>query len=72
MWSMGHIKKWYLQYKKAGDQYLGRVVCGLDVNNASLAMSPPFFNTDKATIQKTHLLFKKYTVQGDQVTAGMQ
>jgi hypothetical protein len=25
MWSMGHIKERYLQYEKAGNQYLGRV-----------------------------------------------
>ena len=33
MWSMGHVKERYLQFEKAGDQYLGRVVCGLDVND---------------------------------------
>ena len=43
MWSMGHIKERYLQYEKAGDQYLGRVVCGLDVNTVDFAVSPPFF-----------------------------
>ncbi len=42
MWSMGDIKERYLQYEKAGDQYLGRVVCGLDVNDALFAISPPF------------------------------
>jgi hypothetical protein len=26
MWSLGHVKERYLQYEKAGDQYLGRVV----------------------------------------------
>ncbi|KAL3771060.1 hypothetical protein ACHAWU_006437 [Discostella pseudostelligera] len=56
MWSMGHIKERYLQYEKAGDQYLGRVVCGLDVNDASFAVSPPFFDADHATIEKIHLL----------------
>jgi len=43
MWSMGSIKERYLQFEKAGDQYLGRVVSGLDVNDVSFAVSPPYF-----------------------------
>ena len=35
MWSMGHAKERYLQDEKEGNQYLGRVVCGLDVNDVS-------------------------------------
>ncbi len=33
MWSMGSVKERCLQYEKAGDQYLGRVLSGLDVNS---------------------------------------
>jgi hypothetical protein len=43
MWSMGHVKEPYLQFEKAGDQYLGRVVTELDVNDVLFAVSPPFF-----------------------------
>jgi hypothetical protein len=43
MWSMGHIKERYLQYEKAGNQYFGRVVCGLEVNDVSLLCPLPFF-----------------------------
>jgi hypothetical protein len=46
MWSMGHVKEHYLQYEKAGDQYLGRVVYRLDVNSANFAVSPPFLEFD--------------------------
>jgi hypothetical protein len=46
MWSMGHVKERYLQFEKAGDQYLGRVVCGLDVNDVKFAVSPPYFDFD--------------------------
>ena len=46
MWSMGPVKERYLQYEKAGDQYLGRVVCGLDVNSVKCATSPPYFEFD--------------------------
>ncbi len=42
---MGSVKERYLQYEKAGDQYLGRVVSGLDVNSIDFAVSPPFFDT---------------------------
>ena len=43
MWSMGHVKERYLQYEKAGNQSLGQVVCGLDVNFDKFAVLPPFF-----------------------------
>ena len=37
------MKERYLQFEKAGDQYLGCVVSGLDVNSLSFAVSPPYF-----------------------------
>jgi hypothetical protein len=46
MWSMSHVEERYLQFEKAGDQYLGRVMCGLDVNDVMFAMSPPYFDFD--------------------------
>ena len=42
MWFMGNVKNRYMQYKKAGDQYLGRLVSGLNVNTGNFAVSPPF------------------------------
>jgi len=47
MWSMGHINERYLQYEKAGDQYLGQVVCGLEVNDVLFAVLPPFFDFEE-------------------------
>jgi hypothetical protein len=47
MWSMGHMKERYLQYEKAGGQYLGQVVSGLDVNSIKFAVSPPYFEYDE-------------------------
>jgi len=46
-WSLGKVKQKYLFYEKAGDQYLGRVACGLDVNKAQFAVTPPHFIGDK-------------------------
>ena len=43
---MGSVKERYLQYEKAGDQYLGRVVSGLDVNGVSFGVSPTYFKND--------------------------
>ncbi|KAL3775170.1 hypothetical protein HJC23_000313 [Cyclotella cryptica] len=44
MWSMGGIKERYLHFENAGDQYLGRVVAGLDSNEYLFAVSPPYFD----------------------------
>jgi hypothetical protein len=42
-WSMGPVKEKYIHYEKAGDQYVGRVVCGLNVNSTRFAVSLPYF-----------------------------
>ncbi len=41
---MGGIKEHYLHFKNAGDQYLGRVVAGLDCNEYLFPVSPPYFD----------------------------
>ena len=79
MWSMGHVKERYLQYEKAGDQYLGRVVCGLDVNTVDFAVSPPFFEFDDTRQEggrddgtsQVYPLLKDYMVHGDTVPASV-
>ena len=42
MWSMVNAKNRYLQYEKAGDQNLGQVVSGLNVNTGNVSVSPFF------------------------------
>jgi hypothetical protein len=66
MWSMGPVKERYLQYEKAGDQYLGRVVSGLDVNDVSFAVSPPYFESGIAddVSENINNLLKAFTVGG--------
>jgi hypothetical protein len=64
MWSMGSVKERYLQFEKAGDQYLGRVVSGLDVNDVSFAVSPPYFECDGDVKEKILILLKDFTVGG--------
>ena len=69
---MGLIKECYLQYEKAGDQYLGRVVSGLDVNDISFAISPPFFgNADGDERENILSLIKDYMVGGQYMTGDM-
>jgi hypothetical protein len=65
---MGPVKERYLQYEKAGDQYLGRVVSGLDVNDVSFAISPPYFESDitddVSVSENINNLLKAFTVGG--------
>ena len=69
---MGSVKERYLQYEKAGDQYLGRVVSGLDVNDISFAVSPPFFdNADGDERENILSLIKDYMVGGHYMTGDM-
>ena len=39
-WSMGIIQDTYLRYEAAGDQYVGRVVCGLPLSSPKFAVLP--------------------------------
>jgi hypothetical protein len=67
MWSIGSVKERYLQFEKAGDQYLGLEVSGLDVNNVSFAILPPYFKCgdNKGDIwEKIFTLLKEFTVGG--------
>ncbi len=66
-WSMGSGKECCLQFEKAGDHYLGRVVSGLEVNDVSFAISPPYFecgdNEDDVKEKMLNLL-KEFMVGG--------
>ena len=41
-WIMGPAKEKYIHYKKAGNQYVGRIICGLNVNSPEFGVSPPY------------------------------
>jgi hypothetical protein len=84
MWSMGHVKERYLQYEKAGDQYLGQVVCGLDVNSVKFAVLPPYLEfdctgqgdtrqegVDDRTSARVYSLLRDYMVCGKSVPASV-
>ncbi|RHY45322.1 hypothetical protein DYB30_012729 [Aphanomyces astaci] len=42
-WSLGNVLERYMHYEGAGDQFLGRVMAGLPINDASFAILPPHF-----------------------------
>jgi hypothetical protein len=42
-WSQGQVFDIYLQFADPGDQYLGRILAGLDPNSAEFASLPPHF-----------------------------
>jgi len=45
-WTMGKVKDTYLQYEAAQDQYIGRIICGLNVNSYTFSASPPYFSSN--------------------------
>ena len=66
------MKERSLHYKKAGDQYLGRVVSGLNCNSYLFAASPPYFDfagvENKGEIeQNLDSLVKEYIPRGDRL-----
>ena len=43
-WSMGSVKERYIHYEMAGDQFVGRTVCGLNCLTTDFALSPCYFD----------------------------
>jgi hypothetical protein len=57
-WSMGPVKERYLFYEKAGDQFLGRAVSGMNMMSMEFAVSPPYFDASTVTddqVEQTEL-----------------
>ena len=42
-WSMGSVLEVYWHFSEPGDQYLGRILCGLDPTSATFGTLPPHF-----------------------------
>jgi len=43
-WTMGKVKDTYIQYEAAINQYVGRIVAGLNINSYKFSVSPPHLN----------------------------
>ena len=51
-WSMGLVKERYLHYEKAGDQFLGRAVSGLNMMTTDFGVSPPILTPPLQSMQR--------------------
>jgi hypothetical protein len=49
-WKMGGTRDKYIKYESAGDQFLGRTLCGLNSLVKEFSTSPPFFNVGAGEI----------------------
>jgi hypothetical protein len=43
-WSVGHVLDCYWHFCQTGDQYLGRILCGLDPNSNDFDVLPPHWS----------------------------
>ena len=43
-WKLGGSRDKYIKFESAGDQFLGRTLCGLNSLQIQFACSPPFFD----------------------------
>ena len=44
-WKMGGTRDKYIKFENAGDQYLGRILSGMNSLSPNFAVTPPFFDT---------------------------
>jgi hypothetical protein len=49
-WTMDGVEGRYFKFSAAGDQFVGRVVCGLPINGAEFGILPPYFTDGDASI----------------------
>jgi hypothetical protein len=49
-WSMPGVQSTYIKYDRAGDQYVGRTVCGLPLGKPDFAIVPPFFDGSRELV----------------------
>ena len=66
-WSMGPVKERYLHYEKAGDQFLGRAVSGLNMMTTDFAVSPPHFDATAEVNEEIDRFVKDCTVGGSNI-----
>ena len=54
-WSIGGVKDRYINPSEGNDQYLGRILAGLDYNNVNFGALPPHFGEDVSGILEAHV-----------------
>lgn len=50
-WKLGDVQDRYLRYERAGDQFVGRTVCGLPLCSTQFATLPPHFTALNDTVK---------------------
>mmetsp|Transcript_13416 Transcript_13416/g.25176 ORF Transcript_13416/g.25176 Transcript_13416/m.25176 type:complete len:440 (-) Transcript_13416:928-2247(-) len=70
-WKMGGSRDKYVKYEAAGDQFLGRVLCGLNPLLQEFALSPPFFNMEAEELNEVERLLMAFVPGGTDVSAVM-
>lgn len=63
-WSMGTVQDTYIRYANAGDQFVGRTVSGLPLDQVDFMLLPPMFNeiTDNV-ISAAKILFPRLPIE---------
>ena len=68
-WSLGGTRDKYIKYDNAQDQFLGRVLCGLNVLGAEFSTSPPFFDVTADKLMDIDLKLREVIPNGNRMSA---
>ena len=63
-WKMGGTRDKYIKYESAGDQFLGRTLCGFSSLTKEFSLSPPFFNVSTGQLCGVYETIQKYVPEG--------
>lgn len=63
-WKLGGTRDKYIKYEGAGDQFLGRTLCGLNSLTKEFSMSPPFFNMNEEELDEVDRLLMSFVPDG--------
>jgi Phosphoenolpyruvate-protein kinase (PTS system EI component in bacteria) len=68
-WKLGGTRNKYIKYEAAGDQFLGRTLCGLNSLTKEFSMSPPLFNMVEKELNELDRLLIPFVPDGSSITA---
>ena len=70
-WTLGGTRDKYIKYESAGDQFLGRTVCGLNSLVKEFSISPPFFNMNGGELGQVDHLIRTHIVGAGSISITM-
>jgi hypothetical protein len=68
-WKLGGTRDKYIKYEAAGDQFLGRTLCGLNSLTKHFSVSPPFFNMTEEELQVVDRWLMSFVADGSVIVA---